>query len=88
MNEVTPAVPAHIRTAAYYVGLVLGAFTLAASGLASIWLDPGTADQVVRTCGVVSGVAAFLAGGLGAVYRPTANPTVADGTAVPITPYE
>ena len=88
MNEVTPAVPAHIRTAAYYVGLVLGALTLAASGLAGIWLDPELAERVASSAGVISGVGAFIAGGLGVAYRPTTNPTVADGTAIAVEPYE
>ena len=88
MNEVTPTVPARVRTATYYIGLAIGALTLAATGLAPIWLPPDLADQVASSAGVISGVGAFIAGGLGVIYRPTANPTVADGTAVAVEPYE
>jgi uncharacterized membrane protein HdeD (DUF308 family) len=67
----TPAIPARVRTIAYFVLLALSAVVLCAQGLAPIWLDPDTADQVVRTAGVVTGVAGLIAGGLGVTYRPT-----------------
>ena len=88
MSETTPAVPARVRTVTYYIGLAIGALTLAASGLAGIWLDPELAERVASSAGVISGVSAFVAGGLGVAYRPTRNPTVADGTAVAVEPYE
>ena len=80
----TPTVPARVRTATYYIGLAIGALTLAATGLAPIWLSPDLADQVASSAGVISGVGAFIAGGLGVIYRPTRNHTVADGTAVEV----
>ena len=58
------------------------------AGLAGIWLDPELAERVASSAGVISGVGAFIAGGLGVAYRPTTNPTVADGTAVAVEPYE
>lgn len=67
----TPAVPERVRTVAYFVGLVAGALVLSATGIAPIWLEPEAAERVVSTAGVVSGVAAFVAGGLGVAYRPT-----------------
>ena len=84
----TPTVPPHVRSVVYYIGLAIGALTLAATGLAPIWLSPDLADQVASSAGVISGVGAFIAGGLGVIYRPTTNPTVADGTAVAVEPYE
>lgn len=69
--EGAPAVPDRVRTVAYFVGLVAGALVLATVGIAPIWLDPETSERVVSTAGVLSAVAAFIAGGLGVVYRPT-----------------
>lgn len=66
-----PAVPPRVRTVAYFVGLITGALVLAATGLAPVWLAPEVAEDVVSTAGVLSGVAAFVAGGLGVAYRPT-----------------
>lgn len=66
-----PSVPARVRTVAYFLGLTTGALVLAATGIAPIWLDPDTSERVVSTAGVASGVAAFVAGGLGVAYRPT-----------------
>ena len=86
MSETTPAVPPRVRSATYYIGLAIGALTLAATGLAPIWLSPDLADQVASSAGVISGVGAFVAGGLGVAYRPTTNPTVADGTAIAVEP--
>jgi len=71
-NTDSPSVPARVRTVAYFLGLVAGALVLAATGIAPVWFEPDVADQVVRTAGVISGVAAFVAGGLGVAYRPTA----------------
>lgn len=88
MSETTPAVPPRVRSVVYYAGLIIGALTLAASGLAGIWLDPELAERVASSAGVISGVGAFVAGGLGVAYRPTTNPTVADGTAIAVEPYE
>jgi hypothetical protein len=67
----TPAIPARVRTVAYFALLALSAVVLLAQGLAPVWLDPDTADQVVRSAGVVTGVAGLIAGGLGVTYRPT-----------------
>ena len=83
-----PAVPPRVRSVVYYAGLIIGALTLAASGLAGIWLDPELAERVASSAGVISGVGAFVAGGLGVAYRPTRNHTVADGTAIAVEPYE
>lgn len=67
----TPAVPARVRTVAYYLLLALSAVVLLATGLAPIWLDDPQATQVVATAGVVTSVAGLIAGGLGVAYRPT-----------------
>lgn len=66
-----PTVPARVRTVAYFLGLATGALVLLATGIAPIWLAPDVADHVVSTAGVISGVAAFIAGGLGVAFRPT-----------------
>lgn len=66
-----PAVPARVRTVAYYVLLVVSALVLLATGLAPIWLDGDAATRVVASAGVVTSVAGLIAGGLGVAYRPT-----------------
>lgn len=69
--EATDAIPATARTAAYVIGLVVGAIVLTAQGVAPIWFAPDVGEQITATAGVVGGVAAFIAGGLGVAYRPT-----------------
>ena len=66
-----PEVPPRFRTVAYFVGLIAGALVLLATGLAPIWFAPEVAENIQGTAGVISGVAAFVAGGLGVAYRPT-----------------
>lgn len=66
-----PAVPERFRTVAYFIGLIAGALVLLAMGVVPIWFEPEIAERIVSTAGVVSGVAAFVAGGLGVAYRPT-----------------
>jgi hypothetical protein len=66
-----PAVPAKVRTAAYYVLLALSALVLLATGLAPVWLDADTATRVVASGGVATSVLGLIAGGLGVAYRPT-----------------
>lgn len=67
----SPAVPARVRTVAYFVLLGVSALVLLATGLAPIWFDDPQAQQVAATAGVISGVAGLIAGGLGVTYRPT-----------------
>jgi len=71
--EPAPAVPARVRTVAYFV--LLGASVLGGlvAGLAPIWLEPEAATRVVASCVVVSSTLGVLAGGLGVAYRPTAG---------------
>lgn len=69
--EETPAVPARVRTAAYYVLLVVAALTLLASLSAPIWFAETTATKIVAQAGALSSVAGLVAGGLGVAYRPT-----------------
>ena len=71
MIDDAPAIPKRVRTIAYLVLLGVSALVLLATGLAPIWLEAGFADQVVRTAGVVTGVAGLIGGGLGVTYRPT-----------------
>lgn len=66
-----PAVPARVRTVAYFVLLGASALVLLITGLAPIWLLEDLAVRVVATGGVVSGVLGVVAGGLGVAYRPT-----------------
>jgi len=63
----TPNVPEGVRRTVYYVTLILGALTLAASGLAQIYW-PDAAAAVLATGGVVTSTMAFLCGGLGVAY--------------------
>lgn len=67
-----PTIPAKVRTVVYIVGLTVGVLAILATGLAAIWL-PAVAAQVAATAGTFSSAAAFLAGALGVVYRPTAQ---------------
>lgn len=67
----TPAIPARIRSCAYFVLLSASTLVLLATGLAPIWLTAPSATQVVATGGVISGVLGVIAGGLGVTYRPT-----------------
>ncbi|MBO9554578.1 hypothetical protein [Cellulomonas sp.] len=62
-----PNIPEGVRRTVYYVTLVLGAVTLAASGLAQIYW-PDAAAAVLATGGVVTSTMAFLCGGLGVAY--------------------
>lgn len=71
VTDDAPAVPAPVRTVAYFALLGVSALVLLATGLAPIWLDDPTATRVVASAGVLSGVAGLLAGGLGVAYRPT-----------------
>ena len=67
----TPAIPARVRTTAYFVLLGASALILLVTGLAPIWLTDPSATQVIATSGVISGVLGVIAGGLGVTYRPT-----------------
>jgi hypothetical protein len=69
------SVPPKVRTAAYYILLVVSALVLLATGLAPIWLSDDLATRIVATCGVITGVAGLVAGGLGVAYRPTRTST-------------
>lgn len=68
-----PEVPDRLRTVAYFVLLVVSAVIGLTAGLAPIWLDEATATRVVASAVVVSSAVGTLAGGLGVVYRPTAQ---------------
>lgn len=68
-----PNVPERVRTVAYFILFGAGALVLLATGLSPIWLEEDMASKVVQSAGVVSGVCAFLGGGLGVAYRPTRN---------------
>lgn len=76
MSETTPtpdvpAVPARVRTIAYFLLLGAAALVLLAQGLAPIWFDDPVAGQIVQSAGVLSGVFGLIGGGLGVAYRPT-----------------
>lgn len=66
-----PAVPARVRTVAYFALLAAAALVLLATGLAPIWLEADAATRVVASGGVVTSVLGLIAGGLGVAYRPT-----------------
>lgn len=66
-----PAVPARVRTVAYFVLLACAAAVLLCTGLAPIWLPDDTATRVVASGGVLTSVFGLIAGGLGVAYRPT-----------------
>lgn len=72
MNEYTPTVSPRVRAAAYYTALVVGALATGASGVTAAVM-PELAPTVAAVGGAVSGVVATIAGGLGVVYRPTAQ---------------
>ncbi len=67
-----PAVPAIVRTVAYFIILGLSALVLLCTGLAPIWLDAELSTKVVASGGVFTAVFGLIAGGLGVAYRPTA----------------
>jgi len=66
-----PAVPARVRTVAYFAGLAVGAATILATGVTAA-LAPGAVVTVLAVCGAFSGAASFVLGGLGVAFRPTA----------------
>ena len=66
-----PAVPARVRTTAYFLLLAAACIVLLAQGLAPIWLAQDVAEKVVQSAGVFSAVFGLIGGGLGVAYRPT-----------------
>lgn len=85
-----PAIPAKVRTVAYFTGLAIGAATILATGVTAA-VAPGAAGTVLAVCGALSGAATFVLGALGVAFRPTAGlPGPADvwgdGTPVASTP--
>lgn len=71
VDPTMPAVPARVRTVAYFLLLGASALVLLATGLAPIWLGVDIATKVVASGGVVTSVFGLIAGGLGVTYRPT-----------------
>ena len=67
-------VPPHVRTAVYVVALTVGALATAASTIAAA-LAPDIAAEVAAVAGAIAALVATIAGGLGAVYRPTKTST-------------
>ena len=71
-----PAIPDKVRTAAYIIGLVVGAVTLATTTTvgtlaAADVLDGTTALVVTAVSGGIGSVVGTIAAGLGVAYRPT-----------------
>lgn len=64
-------IPPQVRTTAYFSIFGASAVVLLASGLAGVWLDGEVAVKVIASCGVVTSVLGFIAGGLGIAYRPS-----------------
>lgn len=73
----TPAIPAKVRTVAYFVGLAVGGLTILATGVTAA-VQPDAAVTVLAVCGAFSGAASFILGGLGVAFRPTAVTTGPD----------
>lgn len=65
-----PAIPKPVRTAAYVVGLVVGAIALVTPGAVAA-IAPDAAPVVTAVCGAIGSGVALIAGGLGVAYRPT-----------------
>jgi len=64
------AIPPYVRTAVYFVGLIVGALATAVVGVTAA-VAPEDADVVAAVAGAVTGVVSTIAGGLGVAYRPT-----------------
>ena len=68
--DYTEAVPARVRTIAYF-SAGIGAVTVAlVVGVIALWL-PGEAQRAMATGGLVTTFLAGVAGTLGVMYRPT-----------------
>lgn len=65
-----PAIPAKVRTVAYFAGLGIGAATVLVTGVVAA-VAPDAAVMVLAVCGAVSGAASLVLGGLGVAFRPT-----------------
>lgn len=90
MNPTNPAIPARVRTVAYFIGLAIGALTILATGVTAA-VAPSHIGTVVSVSGAVTGAATFVLGALGVAFRPTAGgPSAADlwgdGTPVAVAP--
>lgn len=70
--EAGPAVPAKVRTVAYFTMLVASSLGGIVSGVTAI-VAPGGAVAVTAVVGVILSGLGTLAGGLGVAYRPTAS---------------
>ena len=64
-----PTVPPKARDIVYWVGFIVGGLSLLVTGLAAIWV-PDYATQVTATALVIGNATAWVAAGLGVVYRP------------------
>lgn len=64
-----PAVPARVRTVAYFVTLGTSAVAGLTAALATIWA-PDVAGQVAATGVAVTSFVGVIGGGLGVAYRP------------------
>lgn len=70
----TPAIPARVRTIAYFIGLGIGAAAILATGVTAA-VAPDQVGTVLAICGAFSSAASAVLGGLGVAFRPTAVTT-------------
>lgn len=82
MPENIPAVPARVRSAAYFVGLAVGGLTTLATGVVGA-VAPEHTPAVLAVCGAVNGAVLVVLGGLGVVFRPTAGVPSASPARIP-----
>jgi len=69
MSDFKPEVSPRVRTCVYFAGLIWGAIATLITAIAAVWW-PDEAVRILATVGGVSSAVAFLAGGLGVMYRP------------------
>lgn len=70
INEGVPAIPARVRTVAYFVGLAVGGLTVLAGGVTAA-VAPDEVRTVLAVCGALNGAVTLVLGGLGVAFRPT-----------------
>ena len=85
MTEHKPAIPVRVRDAIYFVGLGFGFTSIIAAGVVPLAAPEHTA-ATLAVLGATNSAMLFLTSATGVAYRPGINPTVADGTAVTVTP--
>lgn len=84
-NDTPPMISARTRSVIYIASLIVNVLAFAALSTLALL---GTIEQAVATglLGIVVAAIGMISNGLAVGYRPTANPTVADGAAIAVEP--